>query len=93
MADRVRLTVDDRVVEAAAGTSVLAALWNAGLRTVRVSVSGAGRGPLCGMGTCQECRVTVDGATHRRSCLEIVREGMEVRTAGATAKGPPDDAR
>jgi len=90
--DRVRLTVDDRVVEAAAGTSVLAALWNAGLRTVRVSVGGAGRGPLCGMGTCHECRVTVDGAEHRRSCLEIVRDGMEIRTTRATTESRPNDA-
>ena len=82
MPDRVRLTVDGRAVEAEAGTSVLAALWNAGLRTVRPSVSGEGRGPLCGMGTCHECRVTIDGAPHRRSCLEIVRESMEVRTGG-----------
>ena len=82
MPDRVRLTVDGRVVDAEVGTSVLAALWNAGLRTVRSSVSGGGRGALCGMGTCQECRVTIDGAAHRRSCLEIVREGMEVRTGG-----------
>ena len=80
MPERVRLTVDGRVVEAEAGTSVLAALWNAGTRTVRSSVVGEGRGPLCGMGTCHECRVTIDGDSHRRSCLETVRAGMEVRT-------------
>jgi len=80
--ERVRLTVDGREIEATAGTSVLAALWNAGVRTVRSSVGGEGRGPLCGMGTCQECRVTIDGTAHQRSCLEIVREGMEVRTGG-----------
>jgi sarcosine oxidase subunit alpha len=34
------------------------------------------------MGTCHECRVTVDGVPHRRACLEIVREGMEVQTGG-----------
>jgi predicted molibdopterin-dependent oxidoreductase YjgC len=76
----VRLTVDGRDVEAEAGTSVLAVLWNMGLRATRVSVSGGQRGPLCGMGTCQECRVTIDGNPHRRSCLETVRGDMEVRT-------------
>jgi len=80
--DRVHLTVDGRPVEAEAGTSLLAALWNAGVRTVRSSVNGEGRGALCGMGICHECRVTIDGAAHRCSCLEIVREGMEVRTGG-----------
>lgn len=82
MVERVRLTVDGRVVEAEAGTSVLAVLWNTGLRAVRVSVSGEERGPLCGMGACQECRVTIDGEPHRRSCLEAVHGGMEVRTGG-----------
>ena len=87
MADPVRLSVDGRVVEAAAGTSVLAALWNAGLRALRSSVGEEGRGPLCGMGTCHECRVIIDGVEHRRSCLETVREGMEVRTSRGTAEG------
>ena len=82
MPERVRLRIDGRVIEAEPGTSVLGALWNAGVRVVRSSVTGEGRGALCGMGTCHECRVTIDGAEHRRSCLEVVREGMEVRTGG-----------
>jgi predicted molibdopterin-dependent oxidoreductase YjgC len=76
----VRLTLDGRVVEVEAGTSVLAALWNAGLWRVRSSLTSGGRGALCGMGTCHECRVRIDGEPHRRSCLETVRDGMEVRT-------------
>jgi predicted molibdopterin-dependent oxidoreductase YjgC len=82
MPERVRLSVNGRVIEAEPGTSVLAALWNAGVRTVRSSVTGEGRGALCAMGTCHECRVTIDGAAHQRSCLEVVRGGMEVRTGG-----------
>ena len=82
MPERVHLHVNGRVIEAESGMSVLAALWNAGLRTVRTSVTGEGRGALGGMGPCHECRVTIDAAPHRRSCLEVVREGMEVRTGG-----------
>jgi sarcosine oxidase subunit alpha len=82
MPERVRMRVNGSVIEAESGTSVLAALWNAGVRTVRSSVTGEGRGALCAMGACHECRVTIDGAAHRRSCLEVVREGMEVRTGG-----------
>jgi predicted molibdopterin-dependent oxidoreductase YjgC len=77
---RVRIQVDGRVLEAEAGTSLLAALWNARVVQLRRSVTGEGRGALCGMGTCFECRVTVDGVPHRRACAEPVREGMEVRT-------------
>ena len=78
MPERVRFTLDGRPAEAEGGTSLLAALWNAGRRAVRTSVSGEARGPLCGMGACFECRVTIDGEPHRRACLETVREGMRV---------------
>jgi NADPH-dependent 2,4-dienoyl-CoA reductase/sulfur reductase-like enzyme len=80
MRERVRFSIDGRPAEAERGTSLLAALWNEGKRAVRRSVGGAARGPLCGMGTCFECRVTIDGDAHRRSCLEPVRAGMEVGT-------------
>ena len=73
--------VDGRPTEAESGESLLAALWNAGARAVRTSVTGEARGPLCGMGTCFECRVTVDGRPGVRACLETVREGMRVETA------------
>ena len=82
MPERVRFTLDGRPAEADGGTSLLAALWNAGRRAVRTSVSGEARGPVCGMGVCFECRVTIDGEPHRRACLETVREGMEVRPGG-----------
>lgn len=80
MPERVRFTIDGRPAVAEAGCSVLAALWNAGVRSVRASVTGEPRGPLCGMGICFERRVTIDRSRHSRSCLETVREGMEVRT-------------
>jgi NADPH-dependent 2,4-dienoyl-CoA reductase/sulfur reductase-like enzyme len=79
MAERVRIRVDGRPAEAEAGTSLLAALWNQGARALRTSATGESRGPLCGMGTCFECRVTLDGAPHVRSCLVPVRDGMDVR--------------
>jgi NADPH-dependent 2,4-dienoyl-CoA reductase/sulfur reductase-like enzyme len=88
MPDRVRFTVDGRPAEAEPGTSLLAALWNAGRRAVRTSVSGEARGPLCGMGTCFECRVTVDGEAHRRACLETAREGMAVLSSRGTSVEP-----
>lgn len=81
----VRLTIDGVVVEAVAGTSVAAALLNRSGPAawhVRRSVSGAVRGPLCGMGICFECRATVDGLPHVKTCQLPVRAGMEVRTDG-----------
>ena len=82
MAERLVIRVDGRSLEVEPGLTVLAALWNAGVRAARTSVTGDPRGPLCGMGVCFECRVTVDGAPQRRACLETVRDGMEVATRG-----------
>lgn len=75
------IEVDGRVVRVPAGVSLAAALLELGATGFRRSVTGAPRAPLCGMGTCQECRVTIDGVPHRRACLEPVREGMRVVTA------------
>ena len=79
---RVRIWIDERSVEVAAGISVGAALWNADVLRWRTAVSGGPRGPLCGMGTCFECRVEIDGVRDRRACLEICRADMRVRTGG-----------
>ncbi len=83
MADTVRIVVDGIAIDVPAGTSVAAALGNAGRLAMRRSVTGAPRGPVCGMGTCFECRVTIDGAPHTRSCMVACVEGMEVVTEHA----------
>jgi len=92
MAERVRFTVDGRPAEADAGASLLAALWNDGVRAVRTSVTGGPRGPLCGMGTCFECSVTVDGEPHVRSCLTPLREGMDVQLRASGGVGEIEQA-
>jgi aerobic-type carbon monoxide dehydrogenase small subunit (CoxS/CutS family) len=63
-----------------AGVSVAAAILTLGEAAFRRSVRGEPRGPLCGMGICFECRVTVDGAAHARSCQILCRAGMEIET-------------
>lgn len=78
----VSLEIDGREVRVPAGISVAAALLNSGVEGFRRSVSGELRAPLCGMGSCHECRVTIDGRPQRRSCLEPVRDGMRVETDG-----------
>jgi predicted molibdopterin-dependent oxidoreductase YjgC len=61
------------------GTTVAVAIVLAG-QACRTSVSGEPRGPLCGMGICFECRVTINGQLHRRSCQVLCEQGMEVDT-------------
>lgn len=81
-AEQVTITIDGREAKVPRGISVAAALLNQGVTGFRRSVRGEGRGPLCGMGTCHECRVTIDGRAHQRACLVPVREGMRVITGG-----------
>jgi len=64
------------------GTTVAAAVLAANEYTFRRSVTGEPRGPLCGMGICFECRVTINGITHQRSCNLLVSDGMEITTDG-----------
>jgi sarcosine oxidase subunit alpha len=74
------IRVNGRAVSAPDGVTVAAALLQAGQLTFRTSVSGEPRAPLCGMGICFECRVTIDGRPHIRSCQIPIREGMEIQT-------------
>lgn len=76
----VEIVVDGQRIAVAAGTMLAAALMNAGVNAFRSSVTGHPRAPICGMGSCFECRVTVNGAPHQRSCLVQCEEGMLVET-------------
>jgi predicted molibdopterin-dependent oxidoreductase YjgC len=76
----IKLIINNRPVEAEDGTTVAAAVYASGIDVFRRSVTGKARGPLCGMGICFECRVTIDGVKHERSCNVLVRDGMEVVT-------------
>jgi predicted molibdopterin-dependent oxidoreductase YjgC len=77
-----RVTVNGKAIEVPEGAMVSAAVSIAGVAVFRRSLTGEARGPLCGMGICFECRVTVDGRPHVRSCQTPCRPGMEVRTDG-----------
>jgi sarcosine oxidase subunit alpha len=79
----VAIVADGRTVRVPAGITVATALLDLGITAFRRSVRGEPRGPVCGMGTCYECRVSIDGVAHRRACLVVVTEGMHVTTAAA----------
>ena len=83
MPERVSILVDGARLEVDAGANLAAALANHGLRALRRSVRGEPRGALCGMGVCQECRVTLDGRAHVRACAVLCSEGLCVETGRA----------
>jgi predicted molibdopterin-dependent oxidoreductase YjgC len=79
----VEILANGKTLQVAPGITVAAALMNAGISAFRTSVKGEPRGPLCGMGICQECRVTIDDLPHQRSCQVLVTPGMRVATTDA----------
>ena len=79
----VEILVDGRTHHVSEDATLAVALLDLGI-ACRQSVTGEARAPLCGMGICFECRVTVDGAAHQRACLIAVRAGMQVTTSVAT---------
>ena len=77
--EAVTLFVDGERVEAHAGETVAAALWAAGIRTLRhEGEERGGRGMYCGMGVCFGCRVTIDGVPNVLACQTPVADGMRV---------------
>lgn len=79
MPDELTLRVNGVPVIVPAGATIAVAVTIAG-QACRTSVTGELRGPLCGMGICFECRATVDGKLHSRSCQISCEADMDVRT-------------
>lgn len=85
MTELIRITIDGRPCEVAHGITVAAALVIAGNGLTRHSVDAMPRAPFCGMGICQECRVTIDRQPHRLACQTLCSSGMAIGTsAGIT---------
>lgn len=82
MTEQVEIRVNGKPLTVAAGTVVAAAIAGAGVAHFHRSPHDQPRGPFCGMGVCMECRVTIDGRKHARSCTVLCADGMEVWTDG-----------
>lgn len=66
-------------IEAYEGETVAAALLAAGVEAFGVTRNGDPRLPLCNMGTCFDCVVTIDGEPLTRSCLTDAKDGMNIQ--------------
>lgn len=77
----VSFTFDGKEVSAFEGETVAVALHAAGIRTLSNSAGLARpRGLYCAIGNCSSCHMVVDGESNVKTCVTLVREGMEVRT-------------
>lgn len=78
---KVHLLINGKPVQVPEGSTVAVAIANAGIHRYRSSVAGEARAPLCGMGICFECRVTINDLAHCLSCQIICEAGMKVVTS------------
>lgn len=81
MTARISVTIDHQRVEVNAGISAAAAIALSGNAVTRTSVTGQPRAPVCGMGICMECRVTIDGQAHQLACQTLCLDDMQIQTA------------
>jgi D-hydroxyproline dehydrogenase subunit gamma len=79
MSSQISMTVNGTRVSVPSGSTVAVAMVIAG-QACRISVTRQPRGPLCGMGICFECRVSINGRPHCRGCQILCAPGMDVRT-------------
>ncbi|MCX5011122.1 MULTISPECIES: (2Fe-2S)-binding protein [unclassified Streptomyces] len=76
---------DGRELPAQEGQSIAAVLWSAGILAWRTTrEGGAPRGAFCGIGSCYDCLVTVNGRPNQRACLVPARPGDTVTTQEGT---------
>jgi D-hydroxyproline dehydrogenase subunit gamma len=76
----ITLQINNQTISVPEGSTVATAVFASKVEKFRRSVSGESRFPLCGMGICFECRVTINGVNHLRSCQILAEEDMKIET-------------
>ena len=74
------------------GQPIAAALMNAGIRAFRTTAKRhEPRGIFCAIGRCTDCMMIVDGVPNTRTCVTLVRDGMQVKTQHGLAAMRTDE--
>lgn len=66
------------------GETLAAALRRQGIVTLGVAVGGLQGRYFCGIGSCQACLVSVDGASATEACLTLAKAGTQVTPVWST---------
>jgi len=76
-----KIEVDGENIVAYEGETIGAALLAAGLRTLRYANKlEQPRGLYCGIGLCQECRMTINGIPNTQACQTLATPGCRIET-------------
>jgi predicted molibdopterin-dependent oxidoreductase YjgC len=79
MKARIKITINGKETIACQGDTVLASLVAAGHKILKKSRKlHENRGPLCAMGICYECQVTINGEPNQRACMAEVKDEMMI---------------
>jgi thioredoxin reductase len=76
--DEICFDFEGKEIRCRAGVSLAAALTDAHELDLRDAGDSDVRGVFCGMGVCQECRLTVNGQHGTRACMTPARESLKV---------------
>ena len=77
--EEVSFTFEGETITAPLGEPLAAALWAAGIKTLRYApMDGRTRGMFCAIGNCQECCVLINGRK-AEACRAPVNPGMDVK--------------
>ena len=82
MPKQLSISVNGQTIIVDEGVTIASALMNHKVEAFRQSIMGKSRMPLCGMGICFECRVTVNQTRHQRACMIMCEDRMEIVTDG-----------
>jgi hydrogen cyanide synthase HcnA len=74
------ISVDNKLIPATKGESVLSAMLASGIRVLMRNDYGEYSGACCGMGVCHCCLVNIDLKHKKRACQAVVKPGMRVLT-------------
>lgn len=78
---KVHFIFNNEKMEGYEGEPIAAAILANGIKEFRTcSKTQQKRGIYCGIGHCYECRATVDGVTNVRTCLTLLKEGVQINS-------------
>ncbi len=75
---QIQISINGKRYQVAEHSNLAAVLMDNAIVNRR-SVTGEPRMAVCGMGSCGECRVTINQQAHQLACLQHCCEGMEVQ--------------
>jgi sarcosine oxidase subunit alpha len=81
MRREIKIKINGKETTACQGDTVLAALMATGHKILKKSRKlNENRGPLCAMGVCYECQVTINEVPNQRACMTEVKDEMMILT-------------